>query len=92
MLNSPKSMRDDDISSMDFINTIPYLCPKVEAVFLGYKQGGRPHSLCENAKYDLAGNYAHLRKFEATGNITTDALAYLWQRARKLEHLKISGK
>ena len=38
MLNSPKSMREDDISSMDYVNTVPFLCPNLEEVYLGYKQ------------------------------------------------------
>ena len=38
MLNSPKSMREDDISSTDYVNTVPFLCPNLEELYLGYKQ------------------------------------------------------
>jgi hypothetical protein len=51
MLNTPKSMREDDISSMEFVNTIPSLCPNLKKVTLGHRQAERPHSLCTNDEF-----------------------------------------
>ena len=36
MLNSPKPMRD--ISSMDYVSMVAFLCPNLKEVYLGYKQ------------------------------------------------------
>ena len=51
LLNTPKSLREDDISSMEFLNTVPHLCPNLKKVTLGHRQGDRPHSLCTNDVY-----------------------------------------
>lgn len=91
VLNSPKSMRDDNIASAEFVNTVPYLCQNLERVFLGYRQGDRPHSLCASAEYNGEANYGRCKSFEATGNITMEAFSYLWRRAKELEVLKITG-
>ena len=91
MLNSPKSMREDDIASTDYVNTVAFLCPALEEVYLGYKQGNRPHSLCDNDAYDSEKNYARVTRFRATGSVTLEAFMYLWKRAGLLEELRISG-
>ena len=51
MLNSPKSLRDDDIDSMEFLNTIPNLCPNLRKLSLGHRRADWPHSLCSNDVY-----------------------------------------
>ncbi len=94
-LDSPTSTGEDDVllsTSFGFVNTVPYLCPGLRELCLGYLQGGEtPHSLSPEPRYDLASSYADLVAFEATGNVTLEALQFLWQRASMLETLRITG-
>ncbi len=91
MLIAPKTSRDDDISARAFVNTVPWLCPNLEDVRLGYQQHEAPHSLCTDPCYDLTSRYSSLVRFEANGNISLEALQFLWEGARSLETLTITG-
>ena len=92
MLNSPKTMKGEDASRLQFVNTIPRMCPNLEELRLGYIPGDTPHSLSWGLmppEDKLA--YPNLVYFEATGNITLDALTFLWKQAPRLETLRVSG-
>lgn len=92
-LNTLKSLREDDITSMDFINTIPHLCPNLKRVNLGYRHGDRPQSLCTNDIFSDVDRlaYRYLNHFEVSGSITYQALCFLTQRATALQSLKITN-
>ncbi len=51
MFTSTTSLRYDDIKSIEFVNTVPYLCPNLKWLYLGSLQGSRPHCLCSNDLY-----------------------------------------
>ena len=73
------------------INKVPFLCPKLKELFLGYIPGDAPHSICEQLPTLTAKPaFQNLTHFEATGTMTLDALQYLWQNAPLLESLKVS--
>ncbi len=90
-LNAPKSMRDDDINNREFINTLAHLCPNLYRLCLGSLQAEVPHSLCSNPRYDKPDSYAKLGEFEASGNITLEALQFVWSRAKHLKLLRVTG-
>lgn len=92
MLNTPTSLIDESISSMEYINTVPYLCPNLQEVHLGHIPGDYPHSLCSSPLYDSEASYQFLSVFEASGNMTLDAFQFLWTRAKLIQSVKIAGK
>jgi hypothetical protein len=52
MFNAPRfdgSKMFDDQTNIEFINTVPYLCPSLTKVFFGYIS--KPHNLCNNDTY-----------------------------------------
>ena len=51
MLNAPRSVRDDDIESMEFLNTIPRLCPNLRKLNLGHRRPDLPHTLSTDEFY-----------------------------------------
>ena len=84
-------------SADGLVNVLPFYCPSVIKVFFGHwqsAQGSIPHSLCDEDKFfdnDFNG-YTQLTHFEAAGNILQMAFLFLWERAQKLESIRISGE
>ena len=72
MLNSPKSLRDDDIESMEFLNTLPNLCPNLRKLSLGHRRADWPHSLCSNDVY--ADNDRQVRSPHTSGLETKEVV------------------
>ena len=72
---------------------MPFLCPELEELRLGFlHRGESPHSVCPDPRFDLDSSYSSLTVFEAAGNISLEALSFLWARAKKLRRLKVTGK
>ncbi len=83
----------DDPSETEFVNAVPFLCPELEELRLGFlHRGESPHSVCPDPRFDLDSSYSSLTVFEAAGNISLEALSFLWARAKKLRRLKVTGK
>ncbi len=91
-ISSSHLISPGDASGRVYLNNVGALCPGLERVYLGELKDNAPHAIYANSRLDTGGDsLANLVYFEAIGNITLEALQYLWQHARKLEVLKVSG-
>ena len=88
MLNSPKSLRDDDIESMEFLNTIPNLCPNLRKLSLGHRRADWPHSLCSNDVY--ADNDRQVRSPHTSG-LESKEVVEEWS-VKEFNRLRMTGQ